>query len=906
MLKRKNFIVSAFAMFVFISFCFLSMVSASEVADENNSKLSTQKVAVQGKYDYLIIVPESWIGAVKPLAEWKTLKGVPTYVATVEDIEGTYMGKDLAWKIREFIKDSYMKWQIRYVLLAGDVGFIPTRYVHNPDTAEGDPLLPYFPDGTLKPTDWYYAGLDGTWDDDGDGIYGESSEYSIKDEMDWEPEIAIGRLPANSYSELQAMVNKIINYEKFPADDANWYTTAIFCGAPIKLDGEYWEDFGVTVKETIGNMLPDQMNILKFYHNTVVNNISRSDLIDALNGGASVVNVMAHGSPRAFYDVEWWSWILPDPFLGASDVPNLNNNGKPPLIFALSCLTTAFDIETAGAWWYRTIWGDTSLAEEFVKHPTGGAIAYIGWSRVTWTVEETETFFWSNFLNPETGNFRAGLSLLYAKKDLSTYYRSYLNDQIFRKVYASWHLLGDPELPIWTDQPKGLQVSYPSKVGIGQSITVKTVPDATVCIFDKNRIFYEVLHTDSEGKAYFTTPNYETVLSLVVTAHNHRPVELYDVITVENYVIIDKVFISDQRCDVGSTQVVAFHAKWALDGSDVVGGYIYINGTGYVTNSSGWVTIHATYYTVGKRSWHITGVYCNGRTIYEKIVNDPVIIWDRVQIALSVVDSRIDVGSTGIYTWSGVYEYDNHPFVGKIFLNDTLTKNKVGKYSYTVSEIQDDLYGLSMFTSNSFYIIFDKVTVQISIAESRINVNDSVQISWRGWYQYDMEPFEGTIFLNDSLTKNSVGKYGYKAASIIDDKYGITVFDTNEVSCIFDRITTRIETVSLVPGKVKIKIFASFEYDSSPVKEAIVTVNGVEATETGEGNYETIIYSWTPILGINVKVEKLEFTTATSILHYSLGNTLVIIVLPVVILVVFLYLYTKRKHALKNRKQWYH
>lgn len=59
MLKRKNFIVSAFAMFVFISFCFLSMVSASEVADENNSKLSTQKVAVQGKYDYLIIVPES-------------------------------------------------------------------------------------------------------------------------------------------------------------------------------------------------------------------------------------------------------------------------------------------------------------------------------------------------------------------------------------------------------------------------------------------------------------------------------------------------------------------------------------------------------------------------------------------------------------------------------------------------------------------------------------------------------------------------------------------------------------------------------------------------------------------------------------------------------------------------------
>jgi hypothetical protein len=604
------------------------------------------------------------------------------------------------------------------------------------------------------------------------------------------------------------------------------------------------------------------------------------------------VNVAAHGSPRAFYDVEWWSWILPDPFLGASDVPNLDNHGKPPMIFAFSCLTAAFDIETAGAWWYRSIWGDTSLAEEFVKHPTGGAIAYVGWSRVTWTYEETETLFWNNFFQSETGNYRTGLALLYAKKDLSSFYAP-SNNQKIRKVYASWHLLGDPELPIWTDRPKTLKISYPSKAGVGRAVTIKTAPDATICVFDRDRKFYEILHTDSEGKAYFIAPSYETVLSLVVTTHNYLPLEIYDSINVENYVVIDKVYVSDYRCDIGSTQTVAFHAKWALDGLNVIGGYLYINGSRYLTNQSGWAALHVSYNKVGKLSWAITGVYCDGKTIYEKVVSDPSIIWDRVRITLLVDDDRIDVGSTGTYKWSAFYEFDNSPFVGTILLNDTLTKNEVGKYFYTVIDINDELYGLSIFTSNTFNIIFDKVIIQLSITKNRVNMNESAPISWNGRYQYDMTEFKGAVSFNDSLTKNNVGRFGYRVLSIIDNLYNLTIFDTNEVSCIFDRIITRVETASIVPGSINVKISVLFEYDRSPVKEATVIVNGVRAREVTEGIYETVIHSWFPVLEINIKAKKLEFISTTSVINYPLGNILTIILISIVVSGAFLYVRRK-------------
>jgi hypothetical protein len=892
--KLRTFLFTI--LFTSLFFSLFQIVYASAPINHNSSfeigETATNAVSALTDYKYLIVVPNAWVDAIKPLAEWKTRKGVPAYIATVESIDSSYAGRDLAWKIREFIKDCYRKWETRYVLLAGDVGYIPTRYIHNPDTAEGDPLLPFF-DGTYKPTDWYYAGLDGTWDDDNDGIYGESVEFSTKDEIDWNPEVAVGRLPANSFSELQTMVNKIINYEKTPSTlDQNWFENAILCGAPVKLDGGYWQNFGVMVKENVGEMLPQQTKTLKFYHDTVVNNISKSTLREGINNGAFMVNVAAHGSPRAFYDVEWWTWILPDPILGAGDVPGLTNCGKPSFIFAFSCLTATFDIETAGAWWYKALW-KTSLAEELLKHPTGGAIAYVGWARVTWTDEQTEYRFWSEFFNRETGNFRPGLALLYAKRKWNP-----SSIQWVRKVHTSWHLLGDPETPIWTAKPKYLYVTYPSKVWVGKTYNIETVPNATICIFDKQRNFYNVVTADKNGKATVTVPKYETKLSLVITAQNYFPKELYDCITVEDYVIIDKATVTDFRCDVGTTQTIAFHAIWAGNNSNVIGGHIYVNGTAYITNGTGWAVLKVTYNTIGKRFWTITGVSCSGRSSFEKTTSDPYIIWDRVKIDLKTEDNRIDVGSDVSYTFSASYEYDGHdatPFI-KVALNDTLTKTNVGKYYYTVSSIIDTKYGLTKFVSNTFYVIFDKVAIKISAVHDRVYIGYSAPISWIGTYQFDGTPFLGEVTFNDTLTKATVGRFGYKISSISDPLYGITVFDTNEVYCIFDRAITRVEIETAIPGFVKVRTLLLSEYDRAPITNAKTIVNGFQATEVKEGIYEITLSTWNPVLEINIYAERGEYklfeTISTS---YNVGNILLEAITPIATLLFALYIIKKHK-----------
>jgi len=89
------------------------------------------------------------------------------------------------------------------------------------------------------------------------------------------------------------------------------------------------------------------------------------------------------------------------------------------------------------------------------------AVPYVGWARVTYG-PYGDYLFWESFFSPNEGNFGPGLALLTAKKKMTP-----TSDQLYRKVYSSWHLLGDPEIPIWTGSPKKLSLSYPSKVWIG-------------------------------------------------------------------------------------------------------------------------------------------------------------------------------------------------------------------------------------------------------------------------------------------------------------------------------------------------------------------------------------------------------------------------------------------------------
>jgi len=282
-------------------------------------------------------------------------------------------------------------------------------------------------------------------------------------------------------------------------------------------------------------------------------------------------------------------------------------------------------------------------------------------------------------------------------------------------------------------------------------------------------------------------------------------------------VIIDQTFVSDSRTDVNNIEWIGFHAKWSSNESQVIGGIISVNGTGYITNQTGWINIEVNSGTVGKGIWTVTNVSCNGINTFEQIVSDPWIIWDRVQITLTSLDARVSVGTNATIAWVGTYEYDSTPLSGSIALNDTASKDVIGKYGYTVQNIQDTEYSLTTFTSNSIHVIFDRVSITLSVEDSHIDVETMASVVWVGFYEYDLTIFSGTVMLNDTnLVKTTVGRYGFTPLNIIDPLHGLTVFTSNEVYCIWNRVNIQL---TITDGRIDVGSNASlswvgvYEYD---------------------------------------------------------------------------------------------
>lgn len=79
--------------------------------------------------DYVIVTTDALAGEYQRLADFKTAKGVPTVVRTVEWIEAnTRNGVDQQETIRFFVQDAYAKWGITYLLLGGDTDILPARF----------------------------------------------------------------------------------------------------------------------------------------------------------------------------------------------------------------------------------------------------------------------------------------------------------------------------------------------------------------------------------------------------------------------------------------------------------------------------------------------------------------------------------------------------------------------------------------------------------------------------------------------------------------------------------------------------------------------------------------------------------------------------------------------------------
>jgi len=215
-----------------------------------------------GEYDLVIVAPPRFKLQLQRLARHKINHGVNTIIKTTKDIYREYPGVDKPEQIKYFIKDAIEEWDIKYVLLVGglkslfwgrardDVNqgskgwYVPVRYNNLFD----DPEHPLANDTIFDPgviSDLYYAdiyemgGNFSSWDPNGDGVFAAWGRPGVENDTDIDmfPDVCLGRLACRNIREVQIMVNKIIKYEKKPADPF-WFNKMIVVSGDGFLDQE--------------------------------------------------------------------------------------------------------------------------------------------------------------------------------------------------------------------------------------------------------------------------------------------------------------------------------------------------------------------------------------------------------------------------------------------------------------------------------------------------------------------------------------------------------------------------------------------------------------------------------------------------------------------------------------------
>ncbi|MCJ7496991.1 MAG: C25 family cysteine peptidase [candidate division Zixibacteria bacterium] len=478
---------------------------------EYSSQISDQPI-------YLIITSEELKSSFYSLIEWKTQKGLRASLITLDSIENYYSGVDTQEKIRNFLIQTYPQ-GLLWVLLGGDGEVIPFRYAYHANSSSSIPVT------SLQICDLYYADLDGEWDKDQDGIYGEP----VDDSPDLYPELFVGRAPVRTKEEAEVFVQKIINYEKNPGSgDFSYLKKAVWISSDQMRD---WDSVGqhtIVSQEVDQSFYQDLWSLAEAPSGNAENptNPSGSKCIETLNQGWGIIGVFAHGKSNGFIAssnlINEWpkSYVLSDS--GAEDgnghLNYLNNANKLGILYSISCNQTALDVESE-----QSLGTPPCIGKSFLVGKDKGTVAFLGYSRWGWvsTSYKLADEFMKNLFKPEYEH-HIGIAEAFSKTAYS----------IYRDLNYGHNLLGDPEMQIWTDIPCSLEVNYPSEKTIDDSILYLEVkarqiplPEAKVTLSYKDTLLYTGM-TNSEGKLTISLAGVrEGEIYLTVTKYNYLPFE---------------------------------------------------------------------------------------------------------------------------------------------------------------------------------------------------------------------------------------------------------------------------------------------------------------------------------------------------------------------------------------------
>lgn len=366
---------------------------------EAQSNAATSETAAK---KLLIIAPDAFHGALTDFVAHK--QGLlPTQLVSLEKVLRTTAGVDDPEKLKRFLYDEWRAHRAGYALLVGDVDVLPVRYMVL------DRVTPVAFDYAFYPSHLYYSDLvkaDGSFDDWNSqkdsfhaGYFGEVRGEKNKndpinyDQVDYQPDLAVGRWPVSTPKEVRVVAAKTVTYEQSVLANTSPHLRR---AALFAVSG--WVDTRGLLDRVAAKLAGD-WEIEKRYYSDARRQSGtpppdRAQVRELFNRGLGLAIHTGHGQPDS------WEQAF---FL--RDLDRIANAGALPVVMSAGCSTAYFaplapydgyvDVEgtehigtdkkqvfTAPppppSPYQRGRYNPTGLGEQILKRSANGAVAYIG------------------------------------------------------------------------------------------------------------------------------------------------------------------------------------------------------------------------------------------------------------------------------------------------------------------------------------------------------------------------------------------------------------------------------------------------------------------------------------------------------------------------------------------------
>ena len=415
----------------------------------------------------LVICPDRFLDAMQPFVDWKNISGRPTTMVSLSEVGGN--NTDL---IKSYILNRYNNpdENLCYVLLVGDYADL------TPKAMSGGASDIWF--GQLEGNDYY-------------------------------PEVFVGRFSAETVTDVQNQVTKVIYYERDITAQANWLDKGIGIGSSEGAGsghngGESDYQHIEYIRDTLLHYTYNEVS--QHYHGMGVGT-NAAMLRENFNNGASICNYCNHGSQTNWYVGSF----------NNSQVNALVNDYKWPVIWSTACLNGQFNYSQPcfAEAWMRATNNSTGV-------PTGAIGGMFSWTSQPWqppmTGQDEMVDVLCEWRNADHYHHTLGGASLNGNMRILDLHPS---DQ--GATHNTWILFGDPSLMMRTANPTEMNLTCePEALFLGQTELRLTAEaeHALATLSINGIVIASAPIVNGEATLTFESPTETGTAQLVVTSFN--------------------------------------------------------------------------------------------------------------------------------------------------------------------------------------------------------------------------------------------------------------------------------------------------------------------------------------------------------------------------------------------------